>query len=183
MSEPRQFILQARDPDHGSPVFEARFPVAELDDLRALIGADADDDPAIEHSYMLDAADTAAVTTRFGVAFDPEGCEVHLWPWTETWGSIRHIPYMIHGGYELPLLLEGRKQLADMSYAYPPHQHFHEDKFDRYVAEVFSTKRCSMNLSTIAWSRIASRTLGLWRACAESTTRARVRNGVSRPID
>ena len=134
-TEARHFVLQARDPDHGCPVFEARFPVAELDDLRALIGADADDDPAFVHSYILDAAETAAVTARFGVAFDPEGHEVHLWPWDEQWDRMRRIPYLVHGGYELPLLLEGRKQMADMSHAYPPHQHFNEDKFDRHVTE------------------------------------------------
>jgi hypothetical protein len=136
MSEPRYFVLQARDADHGSPVFEARFPVAELDDLRALIGADADDDPAIERRpYKLDAAETAAIAARFGVVFDPEGREVHLWPWNDQWDSRRRIPYLVHTGYELPLLLEGRKQLADMSDAYPPHRHFNEDKFDRYVTE------------------------------------------------
>jgi len=134
-SEPRQSVLQARDPDHGSPVFEARFAVAEPDDLRALIGACADDDPELDGPYTLDAAETAAVTARFGVAFDPEGRDVHLWPWNEAWGSIRHIPYMIHSGDELPLLLEGRKQFADMSDAYPPHRHFNEDRFDRYVTE------------------------------------------------
>jgi len=134
-SEPRHFVLQARDPDHGCPVFEARFPVTQLDDLRALIGIDPDDDPEFEGSYTLDAVETAAVAARFGVAFDPEGREVHLWPWDEQWDKMRRIPYLVHGGYELALLLEGRKQLADMSDAYPPHCHFNEDKFDRYVAE------------------------------------------------
>jgi hypothetical protein len=134
-SEPRHFVLQARDPDHGCPVFEARFPVADLDELRALIGANADDDPEFEGSYTLDAAETAAVAARFGVAFDPEGREVHLWPWTEQWDKMRRIPYLVHGGYELALLLEGRKQLARFLDVYPPDRHFDEDRFDRYVAE------------------------------------------------
>jgi hypothetical protein len=135
MSEPRQFVLQARDPDHGSPVFEARFAVTELDDLRALIGADADDDPELDGPYTLDAAETAAIATRFGVAFDPEGREVYLWPWSKRWEGRRGIPYLVHTGFELSLLLEDRKQLADMSDAYPPHSHFNEDKFDRCVTE------------------------------------------------
>jgi hypothetical protein len=134
-TEPRYFVLQARDPDHGSPVFEARFSVAELEDLRALIGPWADDDQELEASYTLDAAEVAAITARFGVAFDPEGRETHLWPWDEQWESRRRFPYPVHNGFELPLLLEGRKQLADMSDAYPPDRHFNEDKFDRYVAE------------------------------------------------
>jgi hypothetical protein len=45
------------------------------------------------------------------------------------------IPYLVHTGYELPLLLEGRKQFARMSDAYPPDRHFDEEKFDRYVAQ------------------------------------------------
>ena len=134
-TEARQFVLQARDSDHGSPVFEARFPVAELDDLRALIGIDPDDDPAFEGPYTLDAAESAAVAARFGVAFHADGHDVYLWSWTDRWSSRRHPPYPVHTDYELPLLLEGRKQLADMSDAYPPHRHFNEDKFDRYVTE------------------------------------------------
>lgn len=133
--EPRHFVLQARDPDHGCPVFEARFPVTELDDLRALVGIDPDDDQEFEGSYTLDAAETAAVAVRFGVAFDPEGCEVHLWPWSKGWEARHGIPYPVHTGFELQLLLEGRKQLADMSDAYPPLSHFNEDKFDRYVTD------------------------------------------------
>jgi hypothetical protein len=133
MRSPRHFVLQACD--HGCPVFEARFSVTELDDLRTLVGIDPDDDPEFEGSYTLDAAETAAIAARFGVAFDPEGREVRLWPWDEQWDKMRRIPYLVHGGYELPLLLEGRKQLADLSDAYPPHRHFNEDKFDRYVTE------------------------------------------------
>jgi hypothetical protein len=134
-TEPRHFVLQARDPDHGSPVFEARFPVTELDDLRALLGLGTDDDLKLERPYTLDTIEIAAITARFGVAFDPEGRETHLWPWDERWDSMRRIPYLVHTGYELPFLLEGLKQLAYMSDAYPPHRHFNEDKFDRYVAE------------------------------------------------
>lgn len=134
-TKPRYFVLQARDPDHGSPVFEVRFPVAELEDLRILLGACAEDDPELEAPYTLDAAETAAITARFGVAFDPEACDVHLWSWDDSWDSMHCIPYLVHTGYELPLLLEGRKQLARFSDAYPPEHHFDEEKFDRYVAQ------------------------------------------------
>jgi hypothetical protein len=127
---PRRFILQALDSDHGSPVLEALFFVTDHEDLRALLD-DAGDDPALELWYLLDAAELAAINKRFGIAFDPEGREVRLCPWDST----RHTPYLIHTGYELPLLLEGRKQLAHFSEAYPPGLHFDEEKFDRYVAE------------------------------------------------
>jgi hypothetical protein len=128
---PRRFILQALDPDHGSPVLEALFLVTELEDLRALLEIDAGDDPGLEGWYTLDAAELAAITERFGIAFDPEGREVALC----SWHSIRLVPYLVHTGFELPLLLEGRKQLARMSDAYPPDRHLGEEKFDRYVAQ------------------------------------------------
>jgi hypothetical protein len=70
-----------RDPDHGSPVFEARFPVAGVEELRALLGIRTADDPQLEGPFKLDTAELAAIVERFGVAFDPEGREVHLWPW------------------------------------------------------------------------------------------------------
>jgi hypothetical protein len=127
---PRRFILQALDSDHGSPVLEAMFLVSELEDLRALLD-DAGDDPALECWYLLDAAELAAINKRFGIALDPEGREVGLC----SWHSTRHTPYLIHTGYEFPLLLEGRKQLARFSEAYPPNLHWNEERFDRYVAE------------------------------------------------
>jgi hypothetical protein len=128
--KPRRFVLQALDSDHGSPVFEAAFFVSEIEDLRALL-SDAGDDPTLERGYFLDAAELAAINQRFDTSFDPDGREVHLYPSH----SIRDAPYLVHGGYELPLLLEGRKQLARFSEEYPPNQHWNEEKFDRYVAE------------------------------------------------
>jgi hypothetical protein len=127
---PRRFILQALDPDHGSPVLEVLFLATELEDLRALLD-DAGDDPELERWYSVDAPELATITERLGVAFDPEGREVRLC----SWNSTRHTPYLIHTGYELPLLLEGRKQLARFSEPYPPDLHWNEEKFDRYVAE------------------------------------------------
>jgi hypothetical protein len=44
-------------------------------------------------------------------------------------------PYLIHSGYELPLLLDGRKKLARMSDGYPPMTFDGEHRFDHWVAE------------------------------------------------
>jgi hypothetical protein len=131
MSESRRFILQALDPDHGSPVIEALFRVDELEDLRSLIGECREEDFNLEWSYALHADEVAAITSRFGVAFDPEGREACLCAW-DWW---REVPYLSHEGYELPLLLEGRKPFARMSDVYPPERHIGEERFDRYVAQ------------------------------------------------
>jgi hypothetical protein len=42
---------------------------------------------------------------------------------------------LIHGGYELPLLLEGRKKLARFEDYYPPMKFKGEERFDHWVAE------------------------------------------------
>jgi hypothetical protein len=127
---PKFFVLQAIDPDHGSPVLEARFCVGELGQLKSLL-EEAGDDRELERTYVLDANELAAINECFATSFDPEGREV----WLTRWRSIRNVPYLVHSGYELPLMLEGRKQLARFHEVYPPHHHFCEEKFDRYVTE------------------------------------------------
>jgi hypothetical protein len=131
MGEPHRFILQALDPDHGSPVLEALFRVSRLEDLRPLVGEWKRRFQRFEGPYMLPADEVADITSRFGVSFDPEGRETCLCSW-DLW---RETPYLSHNVYELPLLLEGRKPFARMSDAYPPRNHFNEDRFDHYVAQ------------------------------------------------
>ena len=80
--------------------------------------------------YTLDAGDLDAINRHFGLAFDPGGRVTRLAKWT----SIREPPYLVHTGFELVLMIEGRKPFARMGDSYPPHQHYDEDLFDRYVA-------------------------------------------------
>jgi hypothetical protein len=129
--QPRRFILQALDPDHGSPAFEMMFLVEHLQVLRDILGVDAANDLEFECEYPLDPRLIASINERFGLHFDALGREARLCPWS----SLREVPYLVHTGYELPLLLEGRKQFARISYEYPPERHFEEDCFDRYVAQ------------------------------------------------
>jgi hypothetical protein len=131
-NEPSRFFLQAIDVDLGCPVLEAAFDVADLDELRALLGSCADNDPELRHSYTIDARELAAICERFGVAFDPGDHDIRV----ERWHSLRAIPYLVHTGYELPLLLNGTKKFARFLEVYPPYSHHHnEELFDRYVAE------------------------------------------------
>jgi hypothetical protein len=49
--------------------------------------------------------------------------------------SVIETPYLVHTNYELPLLLDDRKKLARLSYAYPREEAFDgEEAFDRWVA-------------------------------------------------
>ena len=128
---PKRFILQAYHSEYACPAFETMFTVERLEDLQALLGPDARDDPEIEMGYWLEAADLAAIAQRFGVAFDAGDRDVCL----RRWQGLRELPYLAHTGYELLLMLDGRKKLANMYFEYPPHRHPDEDQFDRFVAE------------------------------------------------
>jgi hypothetical protein len=128
---PKRFILQAYHPEYACPAFETMFAVERLDDLRALLGPDAERDPEIQMLYWLEPADLAAISQRFGVAFDGGDRDVAL----RRWHSIRETPYLVHTGYELPLMLDGRKKLARFHDECPPHEHGWEEQFDRFVAQ------------------------------------------------
>ena len=127
---PQRFILQAFDPEYGHPAFETMFLVERLEELRAALGAAADEDPALEMHYTLNAGDIAAINHRFGLAFDPDGRVTRLAKWT----SIREPPYLVHTGFELVLMIDGRKPFTRVHDSYPPHQHYDEELFDRPVA-------------------------------------------------
>jgi len=129
---PLRFILQAIDPDRGNPAFEAMFVVERPEELRALLGEGAANDPELDLFYTLEPEELIAISRAFDVPFDPQGYETCLYRWTYR----REAPYLIHTGYELALMLEGRKPFARMGGDfYPPEQHYGEELFDRYVAQ------------------------------------------------
>jgi hypothetical protein len=138
MPQSNHFILEAFDRDWWCPVLQALVHVTDLDALRAFLGRVADDDPELQHSYRLDDADLARFVAKYGVAFDPgqldsKDLEISLF----RWRRLRETPYLVHTGYELPLLLDGRKKLARMGHAYPPATFDGEDRFAHWVAKGF----------------------------------------------
>jgi hypothetical protein len=128
--QPHRFILQAFDPDYGHPAFEMMFVVERLEELQVLLGAAAGEDPELEMVYTLDPGDLDAINHRFGLVFDPGGRVSRLTKWT----SNREPPYLVHTGFELVLMIDGRKPFTRVDDSYPPHQHYDEDLFDRHVA-------------------------------------------------
>jgi len=111
--QPRPFILQAFDPEYGHPAFETMFVVERLEELRVLLGTAADEDPELAMVYTLDAGDLDAINRRFGLAFDPGGRVTRLAKWIRN----REPPYLVHTGFELVLMIDGRKLFALMSEA------------------------------------------------------------------
>src|SRR5262249_23897711 len=99
------------------------------------------------------------------------------------WRRISEAPYLIHTGYELPMLLDGRKKLARMNHEYPPMTFQGEDRFDHWVErgllhreeviEPFDppSKKC-LGLRTVFYTpkgeewRIPAYKL-IWRACTK----------------
>lgn len=137
-SATNQFILEAFDPDQWCPVLQARFEVPDLNELQKVLGSQADDDPELRYVYSLDGLELAAITAAFGVSFDPTRLEIgNPDIFLYRTHSIRTAPYLVHIGYELPLLLDGRKKLAVMDAGpYPPLARFGgEERFDHWVAE------------------------------------------------
>ena len=131
MTERHRFIFQAYHPEYACPAFETMFAVDRLEELRALLGPDARSDPKIRMRYWLELVDLAAISQRFGVTFDAGDREVCL----VRWRAQREPPYLVHTGYELPLLLDGRKKLARFHEEYPPREHGWKDRFDHFVAQ------------------------------------------------
>jgi hypothetical protein len=133
------FIIEAFDLERWCPVLQAMFPVDDLKALRAILAGAVDGDPDLEKTYFLDDEELAAIATTFNVSFDAaqldcKDLEINLSRWRLP-GRTPYLPYLSHTGYELPLLLEGRKKLARMSDAYPPMTFDGEERFDHWVAK------------------------------------------------
>jgi hypothetical protein len=130
---PQRFILTAIDPEYGHPAFETMFVVEQPHELHALIGTDAEDGPDFEMFYWLEPQDVAAINRHFGLGFDPEGRQTILSKWTTAVGGP---PYLAHTGFELVLMIDGRKQFARMQGGFYPPMHFDDEElFDRCVSQ------------------------------------------------
>jgi hypothetical protein len=130
------FILEAFDCDLWCPVAQTLFHVADIASLRSILGAIADSDLELHNTYHLDDEQLATLVTQLGVTFDRSLLEsADLVMGLFRWRRLCEAPYLIHTGYELPLLLDGRKKLARMSDGYPPMTFDGEHRFDHWVAE------------------------------------------------
>ncbi len=144
MSEPmtlspstdKHFILSVFDRKQWCPVLQARFEVSDLSVLRKILGLEAEDDPDLRGHHVLDQVDLLATTSTYGVRLDPaeighDDLDVMIYRQRRLM-----TPYLVHTGYELPLLLDGRKTLARMGgQIYPPMTFKGEDRFDHWVGE------------------------------------------------
>jgi hypothetical protein len=133
------FILEAFDCDQWCPVLQALVQVDDLNALRTILDDSATEDPDLRHIYRLDEGDIAAIIARFDVAFDHRRLDANNLVVNIFRRRLRldKTPYLVHTGYELPLMLEGRKKLARMSHQYPPESFEGESRFDHWVTNGF----------------------------------------------
>jgi hypothetical protein len=111
----RRFILRALDDTTECPTVEVIFDVDEVVELCGIIGGNAADiDSGAE--YELELSEVDQLKARFKVSFEPGSLAVRL----RRWGPLDDLPYKIHTGRELALMLKGSKPLAYFSAQYPP---------------------------------------------------------------
>jgi hypothetical protein len=135
MPQPR-FVLGAFDHEQWCQVLQTLLPASDPEPLREMLGAMAKDDPELEQNYILDDEQVAAIVARFNVSFDAAQLDSQdLTIFLFRLRRVNELPYLIHGGYELPLLLEGRKKLARFEDYYPPMKFKGEERFDHWVAQ------------------------------------------------
>lgn len=109
------FVLQAIDPVLGCSILEAMLVVEDWEALRSLLGLDALSDAKLEFIHTLEFGEAQAIADRFGLMFEVDGRECQLY----RTHSISEVPYIIHAGYELALMLNGVKPFAKFAYEYP----------------------------------------------------------------
>ncbi|MES2045590.1 MAG: hypothetical protein V4475_17085 [Pseudomonadota bacterium] len=119
-----RFVLQGLDPETGSVKVEKLVFIADTVAVKQVIGCDADEDPDWLCSYDLEPNELAAIGELCRPAFVADPVFTRF----ERWSSLNEIPYLVHTGFELPLMLDGRKPLAIFGDAYP------SAWFDEYLA-------------------------------------------------
>jgi len=119
-----RFLLQGLDPETGPVKIEHLVFIADTAAVRQVIGYGADEDPDWQCSCDLEPNELAAIGELCRPAFLPDRVFTRL----ERWSSLNDIPYLVHTGFELPLMLDGRKPLAVFGDGYP------SEWFDTYLA-------------------------------------------------
>jgi hypothetical protein len=116
-------------------VLQARFKVADPDRLRVLLDA-GDDDLNLDRIYYLDDTEAVRLAEAFDIKLDWAALDFpdREFIVNRVRPAQARIPYLVHTGYELPLLLDGRKKLARFTEPYPPMSFDGEDRFDHWVA-------------------------------------------------
>jgi len=111
-----RYVLEAIDPATASISHEVSFEIKETAELCAVVDLPtADFNPRL--SYPLDTSAVSKLKNHYGLNFDDTGFEV----WFRPWHPNDDLPYKVHTGRELAMMLEKTKPLANFIDDYPKH--------------------------------------------------------------
>jgi hypothetical protein len=114
MQSTERFVLQAIDPSTGCIVLDVAFEGGDWQELCSQIQlAFSDLNPSA--TYDLNKSDVDRIKKRFKIDFEPGTFDVTV----RAWRPIDGLPYKVHTGRELALMLKGTKPLAVFVEDYP----------------------------------------------------------------
>lgn len=126
-------MLEAIDPKTECPISEVSFAVDDIAELRALVKAD---DEGMDYDYDLTRECAAKIVGKYGIQFEVSPANVRLRRWHEN----DDLPYRVHTGRELALMLQGVKPLALFYHGLDENLR-EEELFEPYVASGKFVKR------------------------------------------
>jgi hypothetical protein len=135
----KRYVLEAIDPATASIAHEVSFETKDTDELCSVLGIPAKGFQA-HASYPLDASAISKLKSHHNLQFESEGFEVWLRPHHPN----DDLPYKVHTGRELAMMLAGTKPLAAFYENYPrPHDVpvIPEKEFEPYVKSGRFVKR------------------------------------------
>jgi hypothetical protein len=136
---PRRFVLEAIDDTTECIDSEATFVVDDTAEFCRIVGISAGEFDS-GAAYDLQAHQVVRLKSRFKIPFEPESRVVRL----RHWRPHDELPYKIHTGRELALMLAGTKPLAYFTGQYPPApavEEIPERLFDPFVEKGRFVKR------------------------------------------
>jgi hypothetical protein len=135
----RRFVLEAIDALTECPTIEASFEIDDVAELCSIIDPKATDIHA-SAVYELEGHEVEQIKAHFSVPFNAGSLAVRL----RSWSPLDELPYKVHTGRELALMLNGTKPLAVFSGQYPANldvEEIPERLFEPYVAAGRFVKR------------------------------------------
>ena len=133
---PNRFVLEVFDSTLWCPIAQAPFYPTDLVPLRPILGPEAADDDGAGQTIEPYLDLRCLVIEQPGIEGAERGddpCDLVVIKEVEAL-NLGEAPYLVHTGWELPLMLEGRKKLAIFSDWYPSPLFDCEEAFDRWVA-------------------------------------------------
>jgi hypothetical protein len=132
---PTHFILEAFDPDLLYPWLAQRFAASDPKLLRRILRLSDAEDQNLENHYCLTSQETDELCAAFSFNFCHGEREVVLFR-ERPKHFASTVPYLLHGGYELALMIHNRKPFAFVYYDsdYEESRRY-KARFDHFISQ------------------------------------------------